>query len=116
LKVISNMPENERIEIHVASQETHGERWDADTAIRIYMNKQIKQPKTMFEFFGKYPDTANLILTELQTNMSAAEYSQWRADTKAWLETENAEYERIKNTYGIDPDALEAIEDTLVDE
>ena len=80
------------------------------------MYKQMQNPKTMFEFFGKYPDTANLILTDLQTNMPATEYNQWRADAKTWLETENAEYERIKSTYDIDPESLEKIDDVLYDE
>ena len=94
---------------------------EADTSeegFNLYglIHHNLKDPRQTVAFLQAQPDVANLVLTQLHENLPAKEFNDWRTGLRTWLDELVAERERIVNTYGLDLDVIEQIQDKLFDE
>ena len=94
---------------------------EADTSeegFNLYglIHNNLKDPRQTVAFLQAEPEVANLVLTQLQTNLSAEEFNSWKDGMQTWLDELVEERDRIINTYGLDLDVIEQIQDKLFDE
>ena len=103
-ETIDRLPDAELAQFQENLENTPEFMQNRHYGLLAYLNSGLRDPVKFLAFAAENRPVANVILSQMQENLPAAEFTAWRNSIEQWSTTLESERQKILTEYGIDTD------------